>query len=201
VSDVGGVVQALQEGKLAVLPTDTVYGLACTAAREQPAADLYRLKGRSAIQPTAVIFASVDVLLAHVPGLPDTAAAAVHALLPGPYTLVVPNRERRYGWLSAERPETIGVRVPVLPHTTAAIVERLDAVVATSANLPGGPDPRRLEEVPARILDGVAVAVDGGELPGRPSTVIDLTGPEPVVLRVGAVASLEALARLGATRS
>ena len=91
-----GAVSALSGGRLAVLPTDTVYGLVCSAESEQAALDLYRLKGRAAIQPTAVIFASVERLLALVPGLPDDQTAIVRTLLPGPYTLVVANPGRRY---------------------------------------------------------------------------------------------------------
>ena len=72
----------------------------------------------------------------------------------------------------------------------------LGALVATSANLPGGADPRRVEDVPAEIRDAAAAVVDGGELPGTPSTVIDLTGAEPRVLREGAVPAREVLLRL-----
>jgi L-threonylcarbamoyladenylate synthase len=75
-------------------------------------------------------------------------------------------------------------------------VERVGAVVATSANLTGGPDPRRLQDVPEEIRSRVAAAIDGGELPGTPSTVVDLTADEPVVLREGAVTAEEALARV-----
>ena len=126
-------------------------------------------------------------------------AEIASSLLPGPYTLVVPNPARRFSWLTEGCPDTIGVRVPALHGPTAGIVAGVGAVVATSANLPGGPDPRRLIEVPAQILAGVAAAVDGGELPGIPSTVIDLTGPEPLILREGAGNPGEALARI-ATR-
>jgi tRNA A37 threonylcarbamoyladenosine synthetase subunit TsaC/SUA5/YrdC len=73
------------------------------------------------------------------------------------------------------------------------VVDAAGAVAATSANLPGGPDPRRLTEIPGELLAGAAVVVDGGELPGIPSTVIDVTGPTPVVLREGAVSAEEAL--------
>ena len=118
-------------------------------------------------------------------------------MLPGPFTLIVSNPERRFSWLAGVRPETIGVRVPVLEGVASEIVTDVGMIVATSANLPGGPDPCRLEQVPAAIRAGVAFAVDGGELPGTPSTVIDLSGVSPVVLRVGAGDPDEALARLG----
>ena len=197
-TEVDRAVEALRAGGLVVLPTDTVYGLACLAESERATADLYRLKGRDSIQPTAVIFAGVDALLTWAPELPGTARSAVRALLPGPYTLVLPNPRKLYAWLNAARPDALGVRVPVLPPATAEIVGAAGAVVATSANLPGGPDPRRLVDVPGRIRDGAAAAVDGGELPGTPSTVIDLTGVEPVVLRSGAADPEEALERIAA---
>ena len=113
-SDVAEIVALIRSGELAVLPTDTVYGLVCTAFERQPAVDLYRLKGRDAIQPTAVLFASVDEALELIPELGEREAAILRALLPGPYTLVLPNPARRFAWLTGERPESIGVRVPVL---------------------------------------------------------------------------------------
>jgi L-threonylcarbamoyladenylate synthase len=201
VSEVEIVVRAIREGALVVLPTDTVYGLVCTAFLEQPAVDLYRLKGRTEIQPTAFVAASVDVLLECIPELRGRPAMIARALFPGPFTLVMPNPARRFSWLSRSRPEAIGVRVPALVGAAAEIVDRLGAIVATSANLPGGPDPRRLDEVPAQIRAGVAAALDGGELPGTPSTVIDVTGSEPVIVRAGAGDSEAALARIVAVHT
>ena len=156
---------------------------------------MVRLKGRDELQPTALLAASVEGLLACVPELGE---AVLRALLPGPFTLVLPNPARRFPWLCGPAPERIGVRVPELPPDTRAVVEALGAVAATSANLHGGPDPRRLEEVPDEILAGCGAALDGGALPGAPSTVLDLSGGEPVVLREGAVPAAEALARVAA---
>jgi L-threonylcarbamoyladenylate synthase len=195
VNEIDTVALVIREGALAVLPTDTVYGLVCTAFHQQPIVDLYRLKGRDAIQPTALLASSVDVLLECIPEFHGHSEAIARALLPGPFTLVLPNPARRFSWLSEGRPGTIGVRVPALTGPTAKIVERLGAIVATSANLAGGADPRRLDDVPAAIRVGVVAAVDGGELPGTPSTVIDLTGQDPVILRAGAGDPEAALAR------
>jgi L-threonylcarbamoyladenylate synthase len=193
-------VAALEAGDLVVLPTDTVYGLAATAYSEEAARRLYRLKGRDEIRPTAIVVAGVDALLECVPELRGRADAIARTLLPGPYTLVLPNPARRFGWLAGSRPDTIGVRVPLLSGPVGDVLERVGAVVATSANLVGGPDPRRLADVPAEILAGVAAFLDGGELPGVPSTVIDFTGAEPVVLRRGAADEADALARVAAHR-
>jgi L-threonylcarbamoyladenylate synthase len=197
VTAVDEIVRALRDGKLAVLPTDTVYGLVCSAEQREPAAALYRLKGRAAIQPTAVVIASVDELHRQLPELDARLLAIARALLPGPYTLVVPNPIDRFAWLTEGRPGTLGVRVPALSGAAAEVVGALGAVVATSANLPGGPDPRTLAEVPSQLLAGVAAVVDGGALPGTPSTVIDVTG-EPTVLRAGAGDPETALAKIAA---
>jgi L-threonylcarbamoyladenylate synthase len=179
-----------------ILPTDTVYGLCADAFREEPARRVSRLKGRDEAQPLALLAAEVDVLLDCVPELRGRSATAARALLPGPYTLVLPNPGRRFPWLSGARPNTIGVRVPRLGGDARTVVERVRAVLATSANLHGGPDPRRLSDVPDEIRLAVAAEIDGGELPGTASTVLDLTGDEPRVLREGAVPAAEALARL-----
>ena len=193
---VDAAVAALRAGRLVVLPTDTVYGLAADGESESAARALYAAKGRDAIQPTAVLFASVEVLVERVPELPAAAVEAVRMLLPGPFTLIVENPARRYAWLNPQRPDAIGLRVPAVTGAPRAVLEALGAVVATSANLPGGADPRRLEDVPPEIAAAVDVVIEGGELPGTPSTVVDLTGPEPRVLRDGAVTAADALERL-----
>lgn len=190
------VVEAIHAGQPVVLPTDTVYGLCADAYREAPVRRLYELKGRREVQPTALLAADVDALLDAVPELRGLAGNVVRALLPGPYTLVLPNPGRRFRWLTGDRPETIGVRVPDLPPEAQAVLDRVGAVAATSANLPGGPDPRRLEDVPEQLREGAGAVLDGGELPGTPSTVLDLTGPAPVVVREGAVPAAEALERV-----
>jgi L-threonylcarbamoyladenylate synthase len=186
-------IAALRSGLPVVLPTDTVYGLAANPYREESARRAYRLKGRDDQQPSALLASDVDMLLECLPELRSRVGPILRSLLPGPLTLVVPNPARRYRWLTGSRPHTIGVRVPRLPEPAAEVLSRAGSVMATSANLPGEPDPARLEDVPEQILEGCAVAIDGGELPGVPSTVIDLTGASPKVLREGAVSADEAL--------
>ncbi len=136
--------------------------------------------------------ASLERLLESVPEL--AGIDVLKRLLPGPYTLVASNPARRYPWLAGSRSETIGVRVPSVAGHGREILEAVGVVAATSANVHGGPDPRRVADVPEEIRSAVAAVVDGGDLPGTPSTVLDLTGPEPRVLREGAVPAAEALA-------
>ena len=179
------VVQAIKAGKVAIIPTDTVYGLVTTPYRSDPVRRLYQLKGRPESQPSALMAASLDWLFECVPELRGRAGRIAGALLPGPYTLVLLNPARRFPWLCGDTPDRIGVRVPVLAGAAQAVLDRVGAVASTSANLAGGPEPRSPVEVPEE-LRSVCVLLDGGELPGEPSTVIDFTGPEPVVLREGA---------------
>ncbi|MEX2212096.1 MAG: Sua5/YciO/YrdC/YwlC family protein [Gaiellaceae bacterium] len=169
--------EALRAGELVILPTDTVYGL-CGPNTEEAARRIAELKGREAPQPIALVFADVEAAVAFAPGL-DRA----RHLLPGPFTFVL-----------AEG----GVRVPDLPPDAAAAVRAVGAVLATSANRHGETDPRRLADVPAEIRAACAAELDGGELPGTPSTVVDLRGAAPLVLREGAVPAAEVLARLTA---
>jgi L-threonylcarbamoyladenylate synthase len=189
-------VAAIRAGKPVVLPTDTVYGL-CAEPTPEATLRVARLKGREERQPTALLAPSVDTLLEVVPELPER---VLRALLPGPYTLILPNPQRRLPWLAGRTPEALGVRVPRLSEQTVAVLEEAGAVLATSANLHGGPDPRRVEDVPAEIRAACAAILDGGELPGTPSTVLDLTGEEPHVVREGAVPAAEALATVGGLR-
>jgi L-threonylcarbamoyladenylate synthase len=178
------------------MPFDTVYGLAAEPSREEPARRLYRLKGREEQQPTALVAASLDHLVERIPELCGRTAWVVQRVLPGPLTLLVPNPLRRFPWITGTNPEAIGIRVPDLEGPGAEVLADVGVVIATSANAPGERDPRRVDDVPARIRDGAGAVVDGGELPGTPSTVIDLTTAEPRVLREGALAADEALARL-----
>ena len=163
-------VVALRSGQAVILPTDTVYGLCALPEHEDV---LYELKGRDRSKPVALLAADVEALVAAVPSL-DRSVLAKY--LPGPYTLIV---------------GSVGVRVPNLPPPAAEVVRAVGVVAATSANLSGGPDPRRVEDIPEEIRSACRAIVDAGELPGIPSTVVDLTGPEPRVLRQGAGAPPE----------
>ena len=191
-------VQALRAGKPVILPTDTVYGLCASAYSSEPSERLYKLKGRDPLQPTALLVSDLDGLFECVPELRGRAELIARTLLPGPYTLILPNPARRYRWITGSNQEAIGVRVPELPPEAEPVIAQVGCVVATSANLSGGPEPRRLDEVPPELLERVGAVVDAGELPGVPSTVLDFTGPEPRILREGAAPAAEALDRVTA---
>ena len=134
-----------------------------------------------------------------VAGLGPRTAAAVSALLPGPVTLVVANPERRYPLACREDPERLGVRLLAGPLAGA-----MCPIFQTSANLSGEPAPARFDDVPEAILAGADLAIDGGELTGLPSTVVDIAAIEADgawrILREGAVSEgdlASALASVG----
>ena len=131
--DVEGAVAAIRKGQPVLLPTDTVYGLVTSAERDEYAWRLYRLKGREETQPTALLAASVEALFECLPELHGRAGLIVRTLLPGPYTLVLPNPAGRYRWLTGTRTEAIGVRVAMLPEPAARVLAAVGCVLATSA--------------------------------------------------------------------
>ncbi|HXR28812.1 MAG TPA: L-threonylcarbamoyladenylate synthase [Solirubrobacteraceae bacterium] len=169
---------ALQEcvaaGGLALLPTDTVYGLCCDPEDERAARRLYELKGRPAARASAVMFFALPPALGALGEVHGSERRALQALLPGPVTVLLANRARRFAAACRSDPATLGLRVPLLPEGLRALGAISCAVMQTSANLSGEPDARSLAEVPRALLDGVDLVLDGGELPGVPSTVIDL---------------------------
>jgi L-threonylcarbamoyladenylate synthase len=146
--------------------------------------------------PCALLAADLDAILDGLPELRGRSAVAARALLPGPYTLVLPNPARRFRWVCGQTPDAVGIRVPVLCAEARDVIERSGLVASTSANLHGGAEPRSVGEIPAELIEAVGAVIDAGELPGTPSTVVDLTGSEPRIVREGAVAAPEALARV-----
>ncbi len=187
-------IAAIHAGDVVVIPTDTVYGLACRPDDEESVRTLSALKGRDPAQPIAIVLLERRAA-ARVRSRARARTTSLWRLLPGPYTLVVPNPARRYPWLAGSRSETIGVRVPDVagPGRDGARGGRgrspRRARTSTAGRIRAASQTSRRRSGPQ-----VAAVVDGGELPGTPSTVLDLTGPEPRVLREGAVPAAEALA-------
>jgi L-threonylcarbamoyladenylate synthase len=179
--------RCIAAGGVALFPADTVYGLACDPASAAAVARLYELKGRPADKPAAVMFFALAPALAALPELTPRLRAALQALLPGPVTLLLPNPLARWPLACGPDPWTLGLRVPA-PGPLAGVAV---PVLQSSANRSGGADPRALEHVDARLREGADLAVDGGPLPGTPSTVVDLRGYERegawAVLREGAL--------------
>jgi L-threonylcarbamoyladenylate synthase len=153
--------ECLRAGGIVLFPADTVYGLAVDPGNEGAIERMYRLKGRPREKRSALMYFSVE----DVPDLPEPA----RRLLPGPVTVILADGR--------------GIRVPDAPRLATV------PMLQTSANPSGGPDPRRLEDVDPAIRAGVDLEIDGGELPGTASTVVDLSGEEARIVREGAVSA------------
>jgi L-threonylcarbamoyladenylate synthase len=190
-------------GGVAVFPADTVYGLAADAESPEAVRRLSELKRRDPAQPSAAMFFALAPALAALPELGPRTHAAFEALLPGPLTLIVANPNGRFPLACGNDLSRLGVRVPRLVGALEPLTAVGRPVIQSSANLHGGADPRRLADVPAELRAAADLALDGGELPGVASTVVDLSdldvGGSHRVLREGAIPAAtvaEQLARI-----
>ena len=181
--------RCMSVGGVAVFPADTVYGLACDPTNPVAVDRLYALKRRRRDKPSAVMFFELDLALAALAELGPDTRVALSRLLPGAVTVLVANPAGRYPLACGDDPSTLGLRVPV--------VESLRGVrwpvLQSSANVADGPEARRLEQVPESIRSAADMVIDGGDLPGTASTVIDLRDYERdggwKIVRQGAVSA------------
>jgi len=174
------------DGGVAVFPADGLYGLACDPLRAEAIARIHAIKGRDDGKPSAVMYFSPLAMRELLAGLGERSRAAVAALLPGPLTLVLANPEHRYPLACRADPERLGVRLIAGPLAGASC-----PVFQTSANRSGELATSHFADLDPGVLAGADLAIDGGELTGLPSTVVDLTAIEEgggwTVLREGAV--------------
>jgi len=172
--DAARLQDCLAGGGVAVFPTDTVYGICCDPDNEQAAQRMYEMKGRPRRRASAVMYFSLAPALDALDDLPDSERRALQALLPGPVTVLLENRTHRFAAACRKDPATLGLRVPRLPDHLSALASVERPVMQTSANMSGESDARALAQVPQQLREGADVVLDGGELPGAPSTVVDL---------------------------
>jgi len=189
--------RCLSVGGVAVFPADTVYGLACDPGNRIAVERLYRLKRRSLTKPSAVMFFDLSLALAALPELGERTQVALRRLLPGGVSLLLPNPAERFPLACGEDPRTLGLRVPLAPM----LADVKWPILQSSANRAGEPDARHLTDVPQSLRIAADLLLDGGELPGTPSTVIDLRAYEDEgawsIVREGVVAPDAVAAALG----
>jgi L-threonylcarbamoyladenylate synthase len=186
------------DGGVAIFPADTLYGLACDPLNAEAVERIHAIKGRGERKPSAVMYFSPLAMRELVSGLGPRTRDAIGALLPGPVTLVIANPQHRYPLACREDPERLGVRLIEGP-----LAGTMTPIFQTSANRSGAPAPTRFDEIDEEIRDQVDLGIDGGELIGEPSTVIDVTAIEGdgrwEILREGALPAADVERRLGAT--
>lgn len=182
--------RAVASGGVAVFPADGLYGLACDPLDAAAIARIHAIKGRDDGKPSAVMYFSPLAMRELVEGLGPRTRLAVGALMPGPVTLVVANPHNRYPPACRGERAPLGIRLIGGPLAGA-----MCPLFQTSANLSGEPAPGRFADVPQQVVAQVDLAIDGGELTGLPSTVVDLTrfdeDGEWTILREGAVSRAE----------
>jgi L-threonylcarbamoyladenylate synthase len=184
-------------GGVALFPSDGLYGLACDPLDASAIARVHRIKGRDEGKPSAVMYFDRLAMREVIADAGPATRAAVAALLPGPVTLVIANPTHRYPLACRVEPDRLGVRLIQGP-----LAGTRTPIFQTSANPSGQPAPASFARVDARIVDAVDVAIDGGELGGMPSTVVDLTrldaGGGWSILREGPLGAAELERRLAA---
>jgi L-threonylcarbamoyladenylate synthase len=192
---VAALERCILDGGVAIFPADGLYGLACDPLRAASIARVHAIKGRDDGKPSAVMYFSTLAMRELLSGLGERSREAVAALLPGPLTLVLANPEHRYPLACREDRDRLGVRLIGGPLAGASC-----PIFQTSANRSGASAPARFEDIAPAVLDAADLAIDGGELTGMPSTVVDLTAVESggawKVLREGAVPTAELEQRL-----
>ncbi|WP_435063514.1 L-threonylcarbamoyladenylate synthase [Halobaculum sp. EA56] len=182
-ADIDRAAEAVRAGEAVVYPTETVYGLGADATDPAAVERVFELKDRPRDKPLSVAFGDVEPALSLLPAS-DRAARFARAFLPGPVTVVVDRGDALPPELTGGG-SRVGIRVP--DHATArALADAAGPVTATSANRSGAGSVRRVADLDARVRDGAAVVLDGGETPGGESTVVD---PERgVIHRAGPLA-------------
>jgi L-threonylcarbamoyladenylate synthase len=195
--DAAAFERCMAVGGFAVFPADTVYGLACDPDAKETVQRLHLLKRRPMDKPSAVMFFDAELALETLAELEPAVRAAARKLPPGAVTLLVPNPAHRFPLACGADPGTLGLRVPKLDTELRSVRW---PVLQTSANFAGRPDPRRLQDVPVGLRDSAELVLDGGELPGTPSTVIDLrdyaNSGEYAIVRQGLLPADEVASRL-----
>ncbi|MGW5367056.1 L-threonylcarbamoyladenylate synthase [Streptomyces sp. NPDC004009] len=181
---------AVRRGELVVLPTDTVYGIGADAFSAEACADLLAAKGRGRNMPSPVLIGSPNTLHGLVTDFSELAWELVDAFWPGALTLVA-RHQPSLQWDLGDTRGTVAVRMPLHPVAIELLTE-VGPMAVTSANLTGHPAPEDCDAAQRMLGDSVSVYLDGGPTPGNvPSSIVDVTGEVPVLLRQGALSPEE----------
>lgn len=179
-------VDAIEAGDLVVLPTDTVYGIAADAFKADAVQRLLDAKGRGRDMPPPVLISVVESLDALATDVPEAGRKLCEAYWPGPLTVIC-HAQGSLMWDLGDTQGTVALRVPD-HENTRELLSRTGPLAVSSANKSGQPAALDVYDAEAQLLDSVAVFLDGGEVTGgQPSTIVDLTGDVPHVVRIGAL--------------
>lgn len=184
-------IAALKAGELAVLPTETVYGIFADATNEAAVQKLYAVKGRPVEKALNMNVADYDTILKFSVHQPAYLEKLVKTFLPGPLTIILEASPEVPEWIHVGK-TTVGFRMPSIP-ATQEVIKALGVLVGPSANLTGSPSPRFYEDLTSAILDKAAVALQDDSIYGLDTTILDLSGEKLKILRQGAITAQELL--------
>ncbi len=163
--------------KILVYPTDTVYGIGCNAEKEALVEKIFSMKGRDRKKPMSIIAPNKEWILEHCIISPEI----LDKYLPGKYTLLVKKKDPKFLHFVTAGSDTIGIRIPA--HRFSKLVEKAAVpFITTSANISGGQAAKSISEVPKEVLDSADIVIDGGELTGIPSTIVDCRSEQEVII-------------------
>jgi L-threonylcarbamoyladenylate synthase len=185
IAGLAAAVGAVRAGQLVVLPTDTVYGLGCDAFSSTAVQGLLEAKGRGRDMPVPVLVGSWSTVDGLVLGVPARARALIEAFWPGGLSLVLPHAPS-LTWDLGDTRGTVSLRMPLHP-VALELLREVGPMAVSSANRSGRPPATTVEQARDQLAEWVSVYLDGGAGGEAPSTIVDLTGDDPVVLREGAV--------------
>jgi L-threonylcarbamoyladenylate synthase len=191
---IGIILQTLQAGGLVAFPTDTVYGIGALAFNEDAVKSIYFAKGRTTEKAIPILLGEAEEIDKVASVVPTLARRLAERFWPGPLTLVIPKKATLPESVSST--DTVGVRIPDNP-TTHALLRLAGPMAVTSANISGGLSPSTAQEVFDQLGGRIELILDGGKTSGGiPSTVVDCTKSEPVILRKGPISLKEILSAL-----
>jgi tRNA threonylcarbamoyl adenosine modification protein (Sua5/YciO/YrdC/YwlC family) len=187
---------AVRAGQLVVLPTDTVYGLGCDAFNADAVRSLLATKGRGSSMPAPVLVGSWTTIDGLVSSVPRTARELIEAFWPGGLSLVLPHAPS-LAWELGDTRGTVMLRMPLHP-VALELLREVGPMAVSSANRSGSPPASTMDEARVQLGQAVSVYLDGGPATeGIASTIVDLTGAEPRILREGAVSAAQVVEVLG----
>lgn len=181
---VARVVQMLRRGEVAVIPTDTVYALVCRLADEAAVLRLYEVKRIAPAKRLSLLVADIATAARYTRGISNRVFRSMRRVLPGPYTFIF-QASSEIPRIMLRKRRTVGIRIPDCPIALAVLAELGEPLLSTSVRNQADEwvlDPAQIEE---QLGEDVTVVVDGGRLAAAPSTVVDLSGEEPVLVREG----------------
>ncbi|MBI2329130.1 MAG: threonylcarbamoyl-AMP synthase [Chloroflexi bacterium] len=184
-------ISILRQGGLVAYPTDTVYGLGVCPGFPQSVERVYKVKQRPQNMPLPLLLTDTSQLTMIAATVPPAAWRLIHRFLPGALTLVLAASSSAPSTVTAGG-ATVAIRIPAHPIAVALAAALGGTIVGTSANLSGRPSPLTAEEVYRQLGDKIDFVIDGGRCPGgKESTIVDVTGETPVILREGAISREE----------